>query len=879
MTEQHATPVHRHEYQVPPYRVDSLELEFSLDEEETLVKSRLHICRNDGINPHEPLHLFGESMELLELSLDGKALRLGDYLLKSDGLSIALVPAQFTLEITTRLQPQLNTQLEGLYKSGGMFCTQCEAEGFRRITYFPDRPDVMSRYTTTVIADKARYPVLLSNGNPVERGDYDDGRHWVRWEDPFPKPSYLFALVAGDLACRRDTYVTTSGREVTLEIYTEHENIDKTAHAMASLKRSMRWDEEAYGLEYDLDIYMIVAVGDFNMGAMENKGLNIFNTQYVLASPDTATDTDFENVEAVIGHEYFHNWTGNRVTCRDWFQLSLKEGLTVFREQQFSAAMGSAAVKRINDVRILRNHQFPEDAGPMAHPVRPDSYIEINNFYTATVYNKGAEVIRMYHTLLGEAGFRRGVDLYFQRHDGQAVTCDDFLAAMADANNVDLSQFSLWYSQAGTPKLRVRDEYDPATQTYTLHVSQSCPPTPGQSEKKPFHLPLTVGLVDTDGKDLPLQLDGESHALDTAHRVLEIREAEQSFRFVNIPKRPRPSLLRGFSAPVELDYPYTAEDLAFLFAHDSDPFNRWEAGQRLMSDLLLEWTAKGIGKLPQPLLKAIQETLAHKALDAAFIAEAITPPTEAYLAEQMQTIDPLGIHASREALRQQLAQGLAKQWLSLYQELASDNTAYRPDGDGAGKRRLKNVALGYLSCLHSESEQTRCLEQFRQATNMTDQLAALALLADTEGEVADVALREFYERWQREPLVVDKWFRVQAMSKRSDALDRVVALIEHPAFELRNPNKVRALIGAFCQANPARFHAPDGQGYRFLADNIIALDGINPQIAARLAAPLSRWRRYDSKRQEQMKLELERILKTQKLSNDVHEIVSKSLAN
>src|SRR5690606_24423024 len=572
--------VHRRDYRPPSYLVDTVALEFELGEQETIVRSELAMRRNG--DHREPLRLDGQQLELIALALNGEPLPPEAYRVDADGLTVAEVPEQFRLQVTTRIHPQLNTALEGLYKSGGMFCTQCEAEGFRRITYYPDRPDVMARFRTKIIADRVRSPVLLSTGNPIERGELDDDRHYVVWEDPFPKPAYLFAMVSGDLACNRDGFTTASGREVALEIYVEPQNLGRTDHAMESLKRAMRWDEETYGLEYDLDIYMIVAVGDFNMGAMENKGLNIFNTQYVLADRDTATDVDFDNVLAVIGHEYFHNWTGNRVTCRDWFQLSLKEGLTVFREQQFASAMGSAAVQRIGDVRVLRAQQFPEDAGPMAHPVRPDSYVEINNFYTATVYNKGAEVIRMYHTLLGEESFRRGLALYLRRHDGQAATCDDFLAAMAEANQRDLSQFARWYSQAGTPQLEVSDHYDPATGRYTLRVRQSCPPTPGQPEKLPFHIPLKLGLLDSSGRELPLQLEHEAEPVGI-ERVLELTEAQHEFHFVGLKERPLPSLLRDFSAPVRLDYPYSDQQLAFLFTHDTDPFNRWEAGQRLMT--------------------------------------------------------------------------------------------------------------------------------------------------------------------------------------------------------------------------------------------------------------------------------------------------------
>jgi aminopeptidase N len=862
--------IHRRDYTPPAYLIDMVHLEFELGEQETLVRSELALRRNGS--HRQPLKLDGQQLELIDLHLDGKPLPPHAFQADGDGLTIDQAPDEFSLQITTRIHPQLNTALEGLYKSGGMFCTQCEAEGFRRITYYIDRPDVMARFSTKIIADRSRYPVLLSNGNPVERGELDDDRHFVRWEDPFPKPSYLFAMVAGDLACNRDSFKTASGREVALEIYTEPHNVDKTAHAMESLRRAMRWDEEAYGLEYDLDIYMIVAVGDFNMGAMENKGLNIFNTQYVLAHPKTATDADFDNVQAVIGHEYFHNWTGNRVTCRDWFQLSLKEGLTVFREQQFSAAMGSPAVKRIEDVRILRASQFPEDAGPMAHPVRPDSYVEINNFYTPTVYNKGAEVIRMYHTLLGADGFRRGMDLYFQRHDGQAVTCDDFLAAMADANDRDLGQFGRWYSQAGTPVLDVSDDFDHATGRYTLHVQQSCPPTPGQPQKAPFHIPLRVGLIDNAGQPLPLRLAGEA-AAGGSSRVLELTEREQSFTFEGLDERPLPSLLRGFSAPVRLNYPYSDEQLAFLFAHDEDPFNRWDAGQRLVTKLLLDTlTAERSAGVPPALADGFRAILRDGRLDPAFVAEALTLPTEGYLGEQQPVIDPGAIHRAREELRQGLARQLFDDWMQTYLQHAPG------DGDGdAGRRRLKNLALGYLLAGSSEQAVELAARQFTQATNMTDQLAALSLLADADRPAADDALATFYERWRSEPLVVDKWFRVQALSRRADTLPRVRALTSHPAFELRNPNKVRALIGALCHNNPARFHDPSGAGYVFLADHVLELDRINPQVAARLVAALSRWRRFEPQRGRLMREQLTRIAAAPSLSADVYEVVARSL--
>lgn len=865
------------DYTPPTYLIDRVELRFELGEDATEVLARLHLRRNPDVPAGQPLTLDGEDLELLGLALDGEPLAASDYTLHPEGLDIPSVPARFMLDVTTRLHPRKNTRLEGLYRSGDMFCTQCEAEGFRRITYFPDRPDVMARYAVTIAADRGRYPVLLSNGNPVASGEDPGDRHWVRWEDPFPKPSYLFALVAGDLHCHEDRHVTRSGREIRLAIYTEHENAGKTDHAMDSLKAAMAWDETVYALECDLDNYMIVAVGDFNMGAMENKGLNIFNTQYVLARPETATDTDYTNIEAVIGHEYFHNWTGNRVTLRDWFQLSLKEGLTVFRERQFSAARGAPTVKRIQDVRALRAAQYPEDAGPMAHPVRPEAYVEINNFYTATVYMKGAEVIRMYHTLLGQEGFRRGMDRYFERHDGQAVTCEDFLAAMADANGVDLGQFSRWYRQAGTPAVRASDHYDAEQRRYTLTLCQQTDPTPGQAEKAPLHIPVATALLGAEGATLPLRLEGEQTAGGHS-RVLELREQEQRFTFADVPSRPVPSLLRGFSAPVRLEYDYDDDQLAFLLVNDSDDFNRWEAGQRLASRVLLRSVESGPAPMPDILRDAFLRTLTDERADPALVAEALSLPAETYLAEQMKIIDVDGIHRAREALRADIARLLGRQLQARYDALAPAG-AYRHDADSAARRRLRNVVLDYLTAGDDPDAVARCLRQYRQADNMTDAIAALALLADTRHGEADAVLEEFYRRWRDDPLVVDKWFRVQAASGRPDTLERVRRLARHPAFDRSNPNRIRALVGTFCHGNAVRFHDISGAGYTFLTDHVIELDGINPQIAARLATPLSRWGRYDSARADLMRRQLERIFDVDGLSKDLYEVVAKSIGS
>jgi len=871
--------IYLEEYAPPDYLIERVDLRFELGEEHTLVHSRLRISRRPGFGSTatKPLKLDGQQLELLELRLNGEILPPARYKVDENRLTLANPPQAFELAVTTRLRPQDNTALEGLYKSSGNFCTQCEAEGFRKITYFLDRPDVMAVYTTTLVADKSRYPVLLSNGNLTDSGELDDGRHWATWHDPFKKPSYLFAVVAGRLERLEDTFVTRSGRTVALHLYVEPGNLDQCEHAMRSLQKAMAWDEETFGLEYDLDIYMIVAVGDFNMGAMENKGLNVFNTKYVLAKPETATDADYQAIEGVIGHEYFHNWTGNRVTCRDWFQLSLKEGLTVFRDQEFSADMQSRAVKRIDDVRLLRSTQFPQDAGPMAHPVRPAAYMEINNFYTVTVYNKGAEVIRMQHNLLGKEGFRRGMDLYFQRHDGQAVTTDDFVSAMEAANGVDLSQFRRWYDQAGTPQVTVSGCYDPTEQSYQLTVRQSCPPTPGQPHKEPFHIPLAMGLLDADGRDLPLQLDGETAPAGT-NRVLELREPEQTFRFVNVPSAPTPSLLRGFSAPVKLLFDYSDEDLMFLLAHDSDEFNRWEAGQQLAIRTLLGWLQKDQSEwtLPAAVSAAFGKALSDPGQDPALLEQILTLPSETWLAEQMEIVDVDGIHAVRNHLRRTLAADLRAALLTTYE--AKQTPGYSIDAAAMGQRSLKNVCLSYLLRLDAPELRELCVRQYQTADNMTDQLAALALLANSDCPERPALLADFYDRWQQEPLVMDKWFALQATSELPDTLEQVKALLAHPAFSIRNPNKVRALIGAFCHVNQVRFHDASGAGYAFLADRIATLDPLNPQVAARLAGAFTRWRRYDSARQAMMRMQLERIAAVPGLSADVYEIVAKSLA-
>ncbi len=867
------------DYRPPAWLVDRVELHFELEPGDTRVQCRMQVRRNPAQGaPDDDLTLFGKDLETLGIRVDDTPVAPEDWRLGEETLTLPGVPGQAVIGIETRIRPDRNKALEGLYVSSGMFCTQCEAEGFRRITWFPDRPDVMARYTTTLVADKTRYPVLLSNGNPVERGELDDGRHWVRWEDPFPKPSYLFALVAGDLACIEGSFTTRSGRDVAIRIYVEHENRHKCEHAMTSLQQAMRWDEDTYGREYDLDIFMIVAVNDFNMGAMENKGLNIFNSSCVLASPETATDADYYNIQSIIGHEYFHNWSGNRVTCRDWFQLSLKEGFTVFRDQEFSADLNSRPVKRIDDVNVLRAHQFAQDAGPMAHPVRPDSYIEISNFYTVTVYNKGAEVVRMIRTLLGQQRFRAGCDLYFERHDGQAVTTDDFVAAMEDASGVDLARFKRWYSQAGTPVIEVEDDYDARRQVYRLTLKQHCPPTPGQPHKEPFHIPVLTALLGADGRTLPLQ----QHGGDAAdHEVLlELREAEHTFTFENIPERPLPSLLRGFSAPVRLSMNRDRETLAFLFAHDDDPFNRWDAGQTLAIDLLLELVeAHRQGhdlSVSDNIIEAFRATLNDESLDRALIAQALSLPTESYLADQCASVDVDAIHAARLHLRRVIAEALYDDFLRHYRELQDDGP-YRFDAASMARRSLKNLCLSWLMETESEEARTLCQRQFEQGTSMTDTLAALATLAQHDVPERLPALDRFYARWKHDPQVVDKWFAIQAGSRLPDTLDRVIELLGHPDFTISNPNKVRALIGRFCQGNPLRFHAPDGSGYHFLAERVLELDGMNPQIAARLVSALSRWKRFDDGRQKKMTEQLERILACDTLSKDVYEIVSKSL--
>ncbi|WP_027854093.1 aminopeptidase N [Marinobacterium litorale] len=871
MSQQQPQTIYLKDYQVPSHLIAKTELRFELAEEETLVRATLHVRRNpEGAQARPALVLNGHpSLELCRLSIDGQVLSERDFQRTDETLTITQVPEEFTLECLTRIHPETNTALEGLYKSDGMFCTQCEAEGFRRITFYPDRPDVMSVFSTTVVADKTRYPILLSNGNPVETGEEDDGRHFVTWDDPFPKPAYLFALVAGDLAVLEDSYTTSSGRKVSLKIYAERKDLDKLDHAMASLKKAMHWDEQVYGREYDLDIYMIVAVDFFNMGAMENKGLNIFNTSCVLASPKTTTDAAFQRVESVVAHEYFHNWSGNRVTCRDWFQLSLKEGFTVFRDAEFSADVNSRTVKRVEDVTLLRTAQFAEDGGPMAHPVRPDSYMEISNFYTLTVYEKGAEVVRMIHSLLGPEQFRAGADLYFQRHDGQAVTTDDFVKAMEDASGRDLTQFRRWYSQAGTPNVEASGSWDAEQGRYRLTLRQSTPATPGQDEKLPLHMPIAYGLLDQQGREL-------------SAGVLELTESEQTFVFDNLPGHPVPSLLRGFSAPVKLSFDYSDEELMLLLKSDTDGFNRWDAGQRMAVRLMLgmidDYRAGRSIQVPSLLVESWASVLRDRSLDPAMVAHLLRLPGEAYLAEQCQTVDVEAIHEVRQALREQLANALKDDWLQAYKRSCQDG-AYTPDAESIARRSLKNLCLGYLLATGEDAWLALAEEQFSRADNMTDQHAALSLVVHSSfREAGERMLDAFHNQWQHEALVMNQWFAVQASDPWPGALERVQRLAEHPLFDERNPNKLRALIAAFCAQNPVRFHAEDGSGYRFLADWIIKLNTSNPQVASRLLTPLTRWKRYPDAAQAKMKSELERILAVDKLSPDVYEVVSKSLA-
>lgn len=856
------------DYTPPQYWVEAISLRFELGEEETRVVSEMDIRRNGEVDGPSILELDGEGLRLGSIFLNNRALANGEFSATPDGLWIPGVPDEFTLQIETFIKPQENTSLEGLYKSSGNFCTQCEAQGFRKITYYLDRPDVMARFTTTIVADKQKYPVLLSNGNPVDSAEFDDGRHMVTWEDPFRKPSYLFALVAGNLECVKDTFTTMSGREIDCRIYVESHNLDKCDHAMRSLKKSMQWDEETFGREYDLDIYMIVAVDDFNMGAMENKGLNVFNSKYVLARPDTATDTDFINIEGVIGHEYFHNWSGNRVTCRDWFQLTLKEGLTVFRDQQFTSDMNSAAVKRIDDVNVLRTRQFLEDAGPMSHPIQPDSYVEINNFYTVTVYNKGAEVIRMIHTLLGVDNFRKGMDLYFERHDGEAATTEDFLKAMEDASGINLTQFRRWYHQAGTPRLNVTSEYDDANQALKLNISQSS----DIEGNKPFHIPLQMGLIDEQGNEIA-----------GSAQVIDITKAEHKLTFENVGSGTTASVLRNYSAPVKLNYPLDNQQLAFLMAHDTDEFNRWNCAQQLALNIMLQliddYQQKKPLNLDQFFIETFGKVLNDPVLDKALAARILTLPSEDYIAQNMNVIDVDAIYHVREFCKQTLAFEHMDDFLRVYRE--NQDSDYLITPVAMGQRSLKNICLSYLMCSATDTAKSAAIElsekQFRSANNMTDQLSALRCLAHYSDMPGKQALSDFYAQWQTDALVIDKWFIVQATTAGKGAFDHIFNLLQHEAFDLNVPNRVRSLIGAFSQSNAIEFHNVSGQGYELLANVVIELNAINPQIAARLLLPLIQWKKYSPQRQKLMMEQLQRVADIPDLAKDIFEITEKGL--
>ncbi|WP_324020090.1 aminopeptidase N [Pantoea sp. JZ29] len=861
---------YRHDYRAPDYTITDIDLTFELDESTTRVTAISQVKRQ-GDNGAE-LRLDGEDLTLISLEVNGQVWTA--YKEEEGALVLSQLPDSFTLKIVNDIHPDRNSALEGLYKSGEALCTQCEAEGFRHITWYLDRPDVLARFTTTIIADGNRYPFLLSNGNRIDSGHDEQGRHWVKWQDPFPKPCYLFALVAGDFDVLRDSFTTRSGRDVALEIFVDRGNLDRADWAMTSLKNSMKWDEERFGLEYDLDIFMIVAVDFFNMGAMENKGLNIFNSKYVLAKAETATDKDYLGIEAVIGHEYFHNWTGNRVTCRDWFQLSLKEGLTVFRDQEFSSDLGSRAVNRIDNVRIMRGAQFAEDASPMAHPIRPDQVIEMNNFYTLTVYEKGSEVIRMMHTLLGEENFQKGMQLYFKRHDGSAATCDDFVQAMEDASGVDLSQFRRWYSQSGTPTVTVRDDYNPELEQYTLHVTQHTPPTADQKEKLPLHIPLDIELYDGQGKVIPLQRDGHP-----VHHVLNVTEEFQTFTFDNVYFQPVPSLLREFSAPVKLDYKWSDAQLTFLMRHASNDFSRWDAAQSLLATYLrLNVARHQQGQhlsLPLHVADAFRTVLLDADSDPALTALILTLPSENEIAELFEIIDPQAIALVREALVRTLARELADEFFAVYN--ANQQADYHVDHAETGKRSLKNICLYYLAFGDMDLADKLVQAQYQRANNMTDSLAALSAAVAAQLPCRDALLADYDDRWHRDGLVMDKWFMLQATSPAQNALLNVRRLLSHRSFSMGNPNRIRSLIGAFASGNPSAFHAEDGSGYRFLVEMLTDLNTRNPQVASRMIEPLIRLKRYDTRRQALMRQALEQLQGLEKLSGDLYEKITKAL--
>ena len=869
------------EYSAPSHWIDAVDLTIDLHATATQVTSVLCVRPNED-QSDQPLALNGEYLTLKSVRVNGEALSANQYQLSDTHLTLNDLPSEpFELETVCEIAPETNTALEGLYLSNGIFCTQCEAEGFRRITYMLDRPDVMATYRTKVIGDAEAQPVLLSNGNCVETGALENGRHFAVWEDPFPKPCYLFALVSGNLVALEDSFTTMSGRDVALKIFVEPGNVDRCDFAMKSLKASMKWDEEKFGREYDLDIFMIVAVSAFNMGAMENKGLNVFNDKYILANSDTATDLDFANIEAIVAHEYFHNWTGNRITCRDWFQLCLKEGLTVFRDQEFSADMRSRPVQRISDVRLLRSHQFPEDGGPLAHNVRPDSYLEINNFYTATVYEKGAELVRMIYRLMGADRFRKGMDVYFDQHDGRAATVEDFIDSLAQGGDFDLSQFKLWYGQAGTPEVLASGKYDAGAKSYTITLNQITQPTPGQPQKQVLHMPVEIGLIGPDGQDIALQLEGEERAGDTS-RVLSFNERETTYRFVNVDQKPVPSFMRGFTAPVKLAANLNERDWAFLMAHDSDAFNRWEACQKYATAVLTNNIAalqKGESQRKgAAFADTVASLLGDASLDPEFVSQMITLPAEQTLAQTIgRNVDVDAIHTARNSLKVALSTQLWEPLLQAYH--ANEVTGpYSPDAEHAAKRALRTTCLSYLAASERPEALELVVNHFNTASNMTDTIGALSLLSHMDAPERKTAFDQFYDRWQDDHLVMDKWYSLQALSSLPDTLAQVIALTNHTGFSMTNPNKVRSLIGGFASANQLRFHGKDGAAYRFVADKVLELNDINPQVAARLLGAFKSWRQFEPGRQELMKTELSRICEHEGLSTDVYEIASKTLA-
>ncbi|MBR9787170.1 MAG: aminopeptidase N [Vibrionaceae bacterium] len=858
---------YRKDYKAPSHTITDIDLTFDLFDNDTIVTAVSKVIQKGELTT---LELDGEGLELRSVKVNGED--WAHYEVKDTSLVLSDLPAEFKLEIITKIDPEANTALEGLYKSGGAFCTQCEAEGFRRITYYLDRPDVLAKYTTKVIADKGSYPYLLSNGNRIAEGEAENGRHWVQWQDPHPKPAYLFALVAGDFDVLRDKYTTMSGRSVDLEIFVDKGNLDRAPHAMTSLINSMKWDEERFGLEYDLDIYMIVAVDFFNMGAMENKGLNIFNSKFVLANDQTATDRDYLGIEAVIGHEYFHNWTGNRVTCRDWFQLSLKEGLTVFRDQEFSSDLGSRAVNRIDNVRIIRGPQFAEDSSPMSHPIRPDKVIEMNNFYTLTVYEKGSEVIRMYHTLLGEEGFQKGMKLYFERHDGTAATCEDFVSAMEDATGVDLKQFRQWYSQSGTPTLRVNSKYNADAKTYTLIVEQFTEATHDQTEKQALHIPFDIELYDDKGQVIPLIIDGES-----VHNVLDIKEDKQTFVFENVEVKPVPSLLREFSAPVKLEYDYSDEELIFLMKHATNDFARWDASQMLLAKYIrqnvVNVQAGGEVKLSEELLDAFRGVLLDANLEPAFIAQVLSLPSINEITGWYQQIDIDAVDTVLNSITLSLSKELEDELSATYHTLKQ--TEYSIDHDAIGKRALRNQCLQFLA--HTEKGNQLVHAQYESANNMTDTIAAMTAANNAQLECRESLMADYSDKWKHDGLVMDKWFVLQGSNPAADALEKVKATMSHEAFSLKNPNRIRSLIGSFLSANPVHFHNKSGSGYLFAGEILRQLNDTNPQVASRLIDPLLKFRKYDESRQALIRAELEKLKAMDNLANDLFEKVTKAL--